>query len=147
MNKLNRKMEYALMALKFMSHKIPGELTTAKEISEALKVPFDATARVLQQMAQSGLLRAEYGAFGGYQIVRDLAKTTVNDLIEIIEGPVAIVKCMHVKEDCEVSDQCNILSPVHTLNRKLVDLYKSMNLKELLLDRPTAPVKQEAQHV
>lgn len=52
MNKLNRKVEYALMALKFMSSKVPGELTSTKEVVESTGCPFDATARVMQQMAQ-----------------------------------------------------------------------------------------------
>ncbi len=53
MNKINRKLEYALMA---SAHelKILGELTTAKEVSDSFHTPFDATARVMQQMAQEG---------------------------------------------------------------------------------------------
>jgi Rrf2 family transcriptional regulator, nitric oxide-sensitive transcriptional repressor len=56
MNRLNRKVEYALMALKVMAQKRAGELTSAKEVVEKTGCPFDATARVLQQMAQKGIL-------------------------------------------------------------------------------------------
>ena len=44
MHKVNRKIEYALMALKFMSGKMPGQLTQVKEICEKTGSPFDATA-------------------------------------------------------------------------------------------------------
>lgn len=139
MNKINRKLEYALMALKYMSKKIPGELTTAKEVSDSFRTPFDATARVMQQMAQKGgILRSEYGASGGYQITKDLAKVSIQDLIDIIEGPTALVKCLHKEGEegrCDIKDTCNILSPVKYLNQKLSDFYKGISLKEVLLDR------------
>lgn len=136
MNKINRKLEYALMALKHMSQKIPGELTSAKEVSDSFKTSFDVTARVMQQMAQKGgILRAEYGASGGYQITKDLAKISIHDLIEIIEGPTALVKCLHNEGPCEIQGTCNIVSPLNLLNDKLTDFYKSVSLKELLVEK------------
>ncbi|MEK6554068.1 MAG: Rrf2 family transcriptional regulator, partial [Bdellovibrionota bacterium] len=68
MNKMNRKVEYALMALKFMSSKEAGQLTSVKEICQSTGAPFDATSRVMQLMAQKKILKAEMGAQGGYQI-------------------------------------------------------------------------------
>ncbi|MEO0336065.1 MAG: Rrf2 family transcriptional regulator [Pseudomonadota bacterium] len=130
MNKMNRKVEYALIALKHMSSKTPGELTSAKEVVEATGVPFDATARVMQQMAQAGLLRSEQGARGGYSIIKDLSKANFHDLIEVILGPTGISKCIH--GECELIARCNIVNPVSVLNRKLIDFYKSVSLKELL---------------
>jgi Rrf2 family nitric oxide-sensitive transcriptional repressor len=134
MNRINRKIEYALMALKYMSQKIPGELTTAKEVSETFHTPFDATARVMQVMAQKAWLRSEQGALGGYQITKDLSKVNMQDLIEIIEGKSAIVRCLHNQTACEIQPTCNILSPVSILNQKLSEFYQSLNLKELLLE-------------
>ncbi len=141
MNKLNRKLEYALMALKYMSHKTPGELTSAKEVSESLQAPFDATARVMQAMAQNALLRAEYGASGGYQITKDLGKVTMLQLLEIIEGPTTMVKCMHKENPCEIHGTCNILPPVQLLQSKLNEFYGNITLKELLIEAPLSTAK------
>lgn len=133
MNKLNRKVEYALMSLKHMTMKIPGELTTAKEVSETLKTPFDATARVMQVMAQNGLLRSEQGASGGYQITRDLNKVSLLELLEMIEGKTALVKCFQKESQCEIQGLCNIISPITNLNRKYHEFFEKVNLKELLV--------------
>ena len=64
------------MALKVMAGKRAGELTSAKEVVELTGCPFDAVARVLQQMAQRAVLRSEQGAHGGYVLVRDINKVT-----------------------------------------------------------------------
>jgi Rrf2 family protein len=133
MNKVHRKIEYSLIALKHMVNKKPGELTTAKEIAETYRSPFDVTARVMQTLAQKGVLKSEQGAHGGYLIQKDLAKLSVLDLIEILNGPSKIVKCQTDREGCEMIDHCNIISPINTLNAKLNHFYQSLNLRDLLL--------------
>lgn len=133
MIRLSRKMEYALVALKHMAGKIPGELTSAKEISEKFHTPFDVTARVMQALAQKGLLKSEYGPLGGYSIAKDMNRVSFNDLLEIIEGPTQIVKCLQKDEACDVQAHCNIVSPVQELNQKLVQFYSGLKLKDLVV--------------
>lgn len=133
MNRMNRKVEYALMSLKYMTQKIPGELTTAKEVCDSLSTPFDATARVMQAMAQHGLLRSEQGATGGYQITRDLSKVSLLELFEMIEGKLGLVRCHHKESHCEIQGNCNIILPINNLNRKYNEFFESVKLKELLV--------------
>jgi Rrf2 family protein len=135
MKKLNRKVEYALMALRHMSHKVPGELTSAKEVADSYSTPFDATARVMQIMAQRGWLKAEHGAFGGYVLTKDLAKLSLLDLMGAVQGPEPMAKCLHDKSNCELESNCNIISPIRTLNAKLNDFYRGVSLKELLFPK------------
>lgn len=142
MNKMNRKLEYALIALKHMSQKTPGELTSAKEVVETTGVPFDATARVMQQLSQAGILRSEQGARGGYSIIKDLSKSSFHDLIVVILGPTGVSKCIH--GECELIETCNIVSPVHVLNKRLIEFYKSLSLKELLKIKDNEGAEQNA---
>ena len=145
MNRLNRKVEYALMALKVMAGKRQGELTSAKDVVEQTGCPFDATARVMQQMVQRGILRSEQGAHGGYLLVRDLGKISLYDLTEIVLGKIAVAKCLHGSSECELVGSCNIMSPVSTLNRKLSEFYQNLSVGDLLRVRPSsASEKYEA---
>ena len=136
MNKLNRKLEYALMALRIMNQKGQGELTTTKEVVDQTGCPFDGTARVLQIMTNHGLLKSEQGAYGGYLIAKDLGRVSFYEFNEMIVGPLGIVKCLHEQEEdegsCELAGTCNIQSPLQELNRRLREFYKSLTLKDLL---------------
>lgn len=144
MNRINRKMEYALMALQYMAHKNSGDLTTAKQVSETFHSPFDATARVMQVMAQKGILHSEQGVLGGYSIAKDLSQITLFELMEIIQGPLSITACMQDERECDIQDQCNIISPMHFLNQKLNQFYMSINLKDLLLSKAATTLTSEA---
>lgn len=135
MNKIHRKLEYALIALKHMNQKRPGELTTVKEICQKYSTPFDATARVMQQMVQGQFLKSEQGAYGGYVIQRDLSKLSLREVISCVVGPVEIAKCMAdpaTETPCEIRETCNIMTPITVLNEKLVRFYEEINILDLL---------------
>ena len=133
MNKIHRKVEYALIALKHMSQKKPGQLTTVKEVCGLYGCPFDATSRVLQILVQKGLLKSEQGAHGGYLILKDLSKMTMFDLIESIVGPLGVVRCLDsdTSTTCEMLDSCNVSQPLKLLNSRLSDFYRGITVESL----------------
>ena len=133
MFKINRKIEYALIALKHMSAKAPGQLTSAKEICDIYRTPFDPTSRVLQIMVQHGIVRAEQGAHGGYQITKDLSKITLGDLSDIITGPIEIASCFHGDySHCELNSSCSVIGPMLNLNEKISGMFHTLKISELI---------------
>ena len=136
MFKVNRKLEYALIALRHMSAKSQGQLTSAKEICDIYHTPFDPTSRVLQIMSQHEILHAEQGAHGGYQVIKDLSKVTIFDLTQMIEGPIQIVNCFHGNySHCEMTSSCNVIAPMLNLNEKIESFFKTINIRELVASR------------
>ncbi len=139
MIKINRTLEYAMMALKFMSKK--EGLCSAKEISENLHISFDTTARVMQFMAQSGILKAEYGAGGGYFLLKKLADVSLDELVTSVEGPITLVKCMNPQAQCDIQSQCSILGSIGFITEKLIEMCRSINLEELLASQSQVCMK------
>jgi Rrf2 family transcriptional regulator, nitric oxide-sensitive transcriptional repressor len=132
MNKMNRKVEYALMALKYMSQKEADQLTSVKEICQSTGVPFDATSRVMQLMAQKKFLKVEMGAQGGYAILKDLTDVSFLEIIETVLSPVEVVRCASGEEKCEFFGNCNIQTPLQVFNNKLTDFYRTLSIAELI---------------
>ncbi len=151
MNKINRKLEYALIGLKHMRSKAPGELTSVKELSQLYGCPFDAASRVMQILAQKGVLISEQGAHGGYMIGRDLQKLSFQELSELLLGKIAVARCLSDAHDesekaCEMRSSCNIVSPLQLLNRKLNEFYRSLSVADLLETRARTPrIEKQAQ--
>lgn len=135
MFEVNRKVEYALIALKHMSQKPAGELTSAREISKAYNIPFDSIAPVLKKLNAENLLKASQGARGGYQIVADLSNMSFADFMKRIVGPVEFTKCIQGEDSCELADVCGIISPMQVLHEKLVNFLEEISLKDLIDDK------------
>lgn len=133
MLKINRKIEYAFVALTYMNGKHPGQLTTAKEICDKYKTPFDPTSRVLQIMAQNNILKALQGAKGGYLLIRDISTISLKELSDMIVGPIQIANCIQGDHsECTHSDNCHIIAPMLILNKKLERFFETIMITELI---------------
>lgn len=133
MLKINKRVEYALMALKFIATRSDDDLTSAREICENFKTPFDTTAKVMQKMNNAGILNSVKGIKGGYTLSKPLREITYMELVSLIEGKSVSRVCETEKGLCENYNLCNIIHPVEQLNRILTDFLKELTLEELLL--------------
>lgn len=132
------------MALKHMSHKRPGEISTAKEIAETYGCSFDTMARILQIMTQKSWLQSTQGVAGGYILIKDLAKVSFYDLAILILGPIQLVRCL--SSSCQIKQKCNIISPAQNLNTHLIEFYRSLSLHSLLEESPLKPHHRDQHH-
>lgn len=134
MLKINKKVEYALMALKFMADKNDhSALVSAREICDLFETPFDTTAKVMQVMNNHDILKSVKGIKGGYSLNKPLTAITYMELVRMIEGREEIGRvCSNHKGTCELIGKCNISTPVEVLNRKLNSFLENLTLSELL---------------
>lgn len=142
MIKINKKVEYSLIALKYLASQKEGHLTSAREICDQFKTPFDTTAKVLQIMNNNGLLNSTKGIKGGYSLAKPLSQVTFFEMTAMIEGKSSSPSfCESSKGVCDLYDQCNIITPMELLNRKIHTFLSSLTLEELLLNNDnTSPL-------
>ncbi len=131
MLKVNKKVEYALMALKFMVEK-GGDLTSAREVCDHFKTPFDTTAKVMQVMNSHDILSSVKGIKGGYTVSANLSEISYLKLARIIEAKEVKSICQTNKGLCELHCDCNIVNPMSTLSEKLNQFLNSLSIQELL---------------
>jgi len=130
MLKLTKKIEYALIAMQHMHSKAQNDITSAKEVADKFDLPTSLLAKVLQQLAKNKIIEPIQGASGGYRLNKPLEEIQLNEFIEIIEGPVGIVDCIHDPE-CGHVGKCNIRIPIERVNNTIKDLFSNMTLADL----------------
>ena len=135
MLKITKKVEYALIVLKYMRELPLGELHTTREICDKFHLPFDTTAKVMQSMNHQGLLKSLQGIKGGYVLNADLEKINFLGLVEIIEGRIPELFCETSKGGfCHLTESCNIVAPVNRLNKKVRKFLSLLSVEELLFE-------------
>jgi Rrf2 family protein len=130
MLKLNKKTEYALIALQHMHWKNHNDITSAKEVAEEFDLPAALLAKVLQQLAKHDIIEPIQGPSGGYRLSKPLDKTKLSDFIEIIEGPVGIVDCIN-DPDCSHIGTCNIRVPIERINNTIKEVFSKITLADI----------------
>jgi len=131
MFRLSKKTHYCLMALKHILSK-ENETSSAREIAEAYDIPFEVLAKLLQTLARKGILVSRHGTKGGYSPARNPNSITLRDVMEAIEGPVALVECAGPrKRPCGQERKCRVRSPLIKINKKVVDMLARTTLREI----------------
>ena len=65
----------------------------AGAIAEQVAVSPKFTLKILRQLLQGGVVRAERGKCGGYALAMAPEEITVRRIVELIDGPIAINRC------------------------------------------------------
>jgi FeS assembly SUF system regulator len=105
MVRLNKLTDYAVVILAEMAQ--AGGVTTASALAARTGVPGPTVAKLLKILAQRGLTLALRGRAGGYGLSRAPTAINVAEIIEAIEGPVAVAACVEgALENCEFEPVC-----------------------------------------
>jgi Rrf2 family protein len=123
--------DYGILALGYLSQRENGRLACAKEISEAYKIPPELLAKILQKLARSGLVKSHSGPTGGYVLAREPRDITVSDIIQSIEGPIHLVRCLNDDLCCMLSHHCDIQEPMKYIQDRVLGLFDSITLEEI----------------
>ena len=107
---ISRETDYAVRCVLHLA-RTPGRIAMISEIARACEVPRSFLAKILQRLARAGVVRSHRGAGGGFQLVRNAGELSLRDVVEIMQGPVALNTCAVAKDRCSRSGEC-IVHPV-----------------------------------
>jgi len=133
---LSKKTDYALLALSYLTRaQISGRTVNTKEIAEQFDIPGELLAKILQQLAKSKLIASTPGPTGGYRLARPAENISVGSVVEIIDGPPAIIHCMKTDGNhCGQRDKCTVRDPLATVNARILQVLELISLAEISRD-------------
>ena len=129
MLKLTRKLEYALIALRYLQDKRDTFIST-KEIAGMYLIPRELLAKTLQQMAKLNYIKAAQGPQGGYRIRKGLTEISLTQFVEDLEGPFGMVDCS-ISSDCIQLNKCNIRMPINKINDNIRSIFNDIPITDI----------------
>lgn len=138
MLRLSKKADYALMAMKHLAMR-PDSSASAREIAEQYDIPLELMAKVLQRLARRGLLISQQGTRGGYRLARASSVISIADIIQAIDGPLAVTACSTDAENCGQYAKCNVRDPLWRIKDQIVAALATCSLQEISTDLPIDP--------
>ena len=98
--RLTRATEYAFRALRFLASRTEQRWYSIQEIGAAEDVPTQFLAKVMQHLTQAGIVQSACGKTGGYGLARPANEISMSEVLEAIEGQLAINECLIYPSDC-----------------------------------------------
>jgi Rrf2 family protein len=105
-----------------------SELYNAKDLSVAIDIPLPTVSKVLKILTQGGILESHQGSKGGYTLVRPASQISAVEVLEAIEGPVAITDCSS-EEGCERN--CHVSQSWQKVNGTIIGALNKLSLADM----------------
>lgn len=131
--KLTKSLDVALRILLRLAEE--KRRLNARELSQKLKIPFNHAAKVLQALSKGGYLRTIKGKGGGVELAISAKKIFLQDVIQLMEGPIYLMECTVNREACFMSPRCRLRIKLKEAQENMIDVFKSTSIADLVPGR------------
>jgi len=137
---------YALRAMIELSLREGDGRLLLREIADAQGLPARYLERLTIALRRAGLLQAERGPNGGYRLARPAEQITVQEVLEAIEGPLALLECVDTPTACGRSDACAAQVLWASVTRAIGDVLSQTTLADLRKEQRALPARDRGRY-
>ena len=107
--RLSSLADYAVVLMSAAARHCGHARINAAQLAEETHIPLPTVQKLVSKLSAAGLLRSVRGAGGGFKLARPAAAVTLADIIEAIEGPIAMTACCETgRHDCGMEGSCSV---------------------------------------
>ena len=118
--RITSESDYALRIITAMSRK--DGVTDAKTLSDETNVTLRFTLKILNKLVGGGIAESFKGSRGGYKLRLSAENISLKMVIELIDGPIAIVRCLDSAECCSLNQDKTACEYHHIFDYISLDL-------------------------
>ncbi len=113
-------------------HAADRPLLSAQQLAAETGLPAPTVQKLVSKMSAAGLLKSVRGARGGLKLARPAAAISLADVIEAVEGPIAMAACSgHGRGDCTLEGACMVRPHWPAVDAALRAALSSVSLVQL----------------
>ena len=105
---ISRASDYAIRGLVYMAKKPAGTVCFVKDIAKNTNSPASFMSKIFQTLAKSGLVHSFIGTKGGFTFNAQPENITIKMIVEIIDGPIVLNRCVVNKSSCQNIGNCDV---------------------------------------
>jgi FeS assembly SUF system regulator len=128
MLRITKIADYGFILLTHMAKQGEGQLFNAKDLSASIDIPLPTVSKVLKILTQGGILESHQGSKGGYTLIRPASQITAVEILEAVEGPVAITDCSS-DEGCDRN--CHVSNSWQQVNGTIISALNRLTLADM----------------
>ena len=127
MIRISRMADYALLVV----FKMRGfeELITLHRLCELTNLPLPTIRKLMRALTHSNLVKSVRGPHGGYKLSNRPDQTSIAEVIEAIDGPIALTECAKLDGgNCQIAGTCELKENWNIVNRLISNALHNVTL-------------------
>ncbi len=141
MLRVTKLTDYASVVLTVLAS-APDAVLSATGLAERAGLEPPTVAKVLKPLAQAGLVQAFRGATGGYRLARPASEISLVEIVEAMEGPLAMTECSVHDGQCDIEHSCSARANWRRINDVVADALRRVTLADMTLPVPAADARK-----
>lgn len=130
--RLSNLADYAVVIMSAAARSGDGARVSATILAAETGIPLPTTQKLLGRLASAGLFRSARGGGGGFVLTRPAAEISLADVIEAVEGPIAMTSCVdEARHDCALEGACQVRPHWGPVNNAIKGALSSVSLASL----------------
>jgi FeS assembly SUF system regulator len=130
MLRISRLTDYATVVLATLAEH-PERVQTATALAEHTRIAAPTVSKLLKQLQRSNLVTSTRGLHGGYQLARPAVDISAADILDALEGPVALTDCSAGHGHCGIESNCRTGRVWQRLNSAIRRSLSEVSLAQL----------------
>ena len=132
MLKVSKLTDYGIGLMTCIARRETDQPITARGLSNTMGVPLPTVSKLLKLLCGSDLLVSTRGAAGGYALARPADKISLVDMVEALEGSMALTECAdNTGCTCELETTCGLKANWNWINQQLLNTLRGITLQNM----------------
>ena len=123
--------EYAVRLMTYLAGQPTDKIVSAKEVAAAQDIPHKFLQTIVSQFVKLGYPQSFKGVNGGINLAPEARKITLLQVIEAVEGPIALNVCMLGQGYCQYIGACSVHQVWHRAQQAMLDVLQEQTIDEL----------------
>lgn len=131
---ITRKGDYAIRGMVYLASRPGGTVSLLREVAASVDVPQALLAKIFQDLCRLGFVKSYRGAGGGFELARPASKISLLEVIEAVDGPIGMNRCIVEKGVCGRESFCGVHPVWKQLQQKVRSELGRVSLLKLAKD-------------
>jgi len=146
MLRMSKLTDYGTLVLSQLAN-AGTEPSSAGIVAGQTRIALPTVSKLLKALTRCGLVVSTRGSHGGYALARAPEQITAAEIIDALEGPVAITECSANGGACNVEAYCRVGRAWQRINLSIRDALQEVTLADLQRDRDPMPAPNLKSHL
>ena len=135
MDVLRRNTDYALRVMVSLARCCQNGSASTRTLASQEHIPYQLACKLMQKLRIAKLVESCMGPKGGFRLGRKPSKISVLEVIEAIQGPLALSKCLLSMGVCRWQKTCAVRAKLAGLQQHINSCLDAIMLDELARSR------------
>jgi FeS assembly SUF system regulator len=104
---------------------------TATDVADRTRIGLPTVSKLLKSLQRGGLVTSTRGSCGGYQLARPANQISAADILDALEGKLALTECSGQHSNCGIESTCRVGHAWQHVNRAIRRSLQDITLAQL----------------